>query len=174
MGEISGKGAQIRIVSNSVLSPSTKATIEKFKAKYPTTQHVQYDQTSCYGILKANEESIGAAIIPSYDFSKADVIVSVAADFLGSWISPIEFTKQYAATREVSEEKRTMSRHYQFESMLSITGANADYRTQIKPSEEGAVVVQLYNLIAGKAGRGTVSGGVEKPHLGKSCGRPLG
>ena len=169
LGEISGKGAQIRIVSNSVLSPSTKATIEKFKAKYPTTQHVQYDQTSCYGILKANEESIGAAVIPSYDFSKADVIVSVAADFLGSWISPIEFTKQYAATREVSEDKRTMSRHYQFESVLSITGANADHRTQIKPSEEGAVVVQLYNHIAGKAGRGTVSGGVEKPHLAKAA-----
>jgi molybdopterin-containing oxidoreductase family iron-sulfur binding subunit len=169
LGEISGKGAQIRIVSNSVLSPSTKATIEKFKAKYPTTQHVQYDQTSCYGILKANEESIGAAVIPSYDFSKADVIVSVAADFLGSWISPIEFTKQYAATREVSEDKRTMSRHYHFESVLSITGANADHRTQIKPSEEGAVVVQLYNLIAAKAGRATVSGGVEKPHLAKAA-----
>ena len=93
----------------------------------------------------------------------------MAADFLGSWISPIEFTKQYAATREVSEDKRTMSRHYQFESILSITGANADHRTQIKPSEEGAVVVQLYNLIAAKAGRATVSGGVEKPHLAKAA-----
>ena len=169
LGEISGKGAQIRIVSNTVLSPSTKAAIEKFKAKYPTTQHVQYDQTSCYGILKANEESIGAAIIPSYDFSKADVIVGVAADFIGSWISPIEFTKQYALTREVSEEKRTMSRHYQFESILTITGANADHRIQIKPSEEAAIVVQLYNLIAARAGRATVSGGVEKPHVAKAA-----
>ena len=62
-----------------------------------------------------------------------------------------------------------MSRHYQFESILSITGANADYRTQIKPSEEGAVVVQLYNLIAAKAGRATVSGGVEKPNLAKAA-----
>ena len=86
LGAISAKGGQIRIVSNTVLSPSTKASIEKFKAKYPTTQHVQYDQTSQYGILKANEESFGAAVIPSYDFSKASVIVSVAADFLGSWI----------------------------------------------------------------------------------------
>ena len=58
-----------------------------------------------------------------------------------------------AQTREVGEDKKDMSRHYQFESILSITGANADYRSQIKPSEEGAVVVQLYNLIAGKAGK---------------------
>jgi MoCo/4Fe-4S cofactor protein with predicted Tat translocation signal len=169
LNEISGKGGQIRIVSNTILSPSTKAAIEKFKATYASTQHIQYDQTSSYGIVKANEESFGAAVVPSYDFSKAKVIVSVAADFIGSWISPIEFTKQYALTREVTEDKRDMSRHYQFESILSITGANADYRTQIKPSEEGAVVIQLYNLLAGKAGRPTVSGGVEKANIAKAA-----
>jgi MoCo/4Fe-4S cofactor protein with predicted Tat translocation signal len=169
LAAIAGKGGQIRIVSNTVLSPSTKAVIEKFKAKYPTTQHIQYDQSSMFGMLKANEESFGSAFIPAFDFSKAKVIVSVAADFIGTWLSPIEFTKQYAATREVSEEKRDISRHYQFESILSITGANADYRTQIKPSEEGAVVAQLYNLLASKAGRATVTGGVDKQYLAKAA-----
>jgi molybdopterin-containing oxidoreductase family iron-sulfur binding subunit len=170
LGEIAGKGGQIRIVSNSILSPSTKAAIAKFTAKYPTTQHVQYDQVSAYGVLKANEASFGKAFIPSYDFSKASVIVSVAADFLGSWISPIEFTKQYAITRDVTEEKKDMSRHYQFESILSITGANADYRGQIKPSEEGTVIVTLYNLIAAKAGKPAVSGGDEKiKHAAKAA-----
>ncbi|MCD9017448.1 TAT-variant-translocated molybdopterin oxidoreductase [Parachryseolinea silvisoli] len=166
---IAAQGGQIRVVSNTILSPSTKAAIEKFKAAYPTTQVVQYDQTSAFGIVKANEESFGAAIIPSYDFSKAKTIVGVAADFIGSWISPIEFTKQYAQTREVTEDKREMSRHYQFESIMSITGANADYRVQIKPSEEGAVVIQLYNLIAAKAGRPAITGGVDKPNLGKAA-----
>src|SRR4051812_11312796 len=46
--EIAGKGGQIRIVSNTILSPSTKAAIASFKAKFPTTQHIQYDQTSHY------------------------------------------------------------------------------------------------------------------------------
>lgn len=169
LNEIAGKGGQIRIVSNTILSPSTKTTIERFKAKFPTTQHIQYDQTSHYGILKANEESFGKAMIPSYDFSKAKTIVSVAADFLNSWGSPIENTKQYAKSREVGEDKKDMSRHYQFESILTISGANADYRTQIKPSEEGAVVIQLYNLIAGKAGRATVSGGVDKTNLSRAA-----
>lgn len=169
LNEIAAKGGQIRIVSNTILSPSTKAAINRFIAKYPTTRHIQYDQNSQYGMLKANEESFGTAFIPSYDFSKARTIVSVAADFLGSWGAVIETTKQYAETRRISEEKREMSRHYQFESILSITGANADYRVQIKPSEEGAVVVQLYNLIAAKAGRPGVSGGVDKPHLAKAA-----
>jgi MoCo/4Fe-4S cofactor protein with predicted Tat translocation signal len=170
LSEVSSSGGQIRIVSNTILSPSTKAVIEKFKAKYPTTQVVQYDQVSAYGMLKANEESFGSAFIPSYDFSKANVIVSIAADFLGSWLASVEYTQQYAKTREVSEEKKDMSRHYQFESILSITGANADYRSQIKPSQEGAVAIALYNLLAGKAGRATVSGGADKVnHLAKAA-----
>lgn len=168
LNQIEGEGGQIRIVSNSVLSPSAKAAFAKFTSKFPSTQLVQYDQSSAYGMLKANQESIGAAVIPSYDFSKASVIVSVAADFLNSWIAPIEFNMQYAKTRDVNTTK-DMSRHYQFESIMSLTGANADYRTQIKPSEEGAVVVQLYNLIAAKAGRPTIAGGVEKTNLEKAA-----
>jgi MoCo/4Fe-4S cofactor protein with predicted Tat translocation signal len=167
--EVSAAGGQITIVSNTLLSPSTKAAIEKFKAKY-NAQHVQYDQVSNHGILKANEESFGAAFIPSYDFTKAATIVSIGADFIGTWVSPIEFAKQYAATREVSESKREMSRHYQFESGFSLTGANADYRTMIKPSQEGLVVAQLYNLIAGKAGKAATSASIEKiTHLEKAA-----
>lgn len=156
LNDIAGKSGQIRIVSNTILSPSTKAAIEKFKAKYPTTTHVQYDPISYFGMWKANEESFGKGLIPSYDFSKAKVIVSVGADFLGTWLSPIEFTKGYAVNREVSEDKRDMSRHYQFESNLSLTGANADYRGQMKPSQEGAVLAQIYNIVSG--GSATDSG----------------
>ncbi|MBS1490313.1 MAG: TAT-variant-translocated molybdopterin oxidoreductase [Bacteroidetes bacterium] len=160
--EAAAKGAAIRIVSNTILSPSTLATLAKFKAKYPTTEHVQYDPVSAYGITQANKENFGVAIIPSYDFSKAKTIVSIDADFLGTWVSPIEFTKQYATTRVVNEDKREMSRHYQFESNLTLTGANADYRTMIKPSQHGLVVAQLYNLIAAKAGKSALSAGIDK------------
>ena len=162
LAEVAAAGGQIRIVSNTILSPSTKATIDRFKAKYPTASHVQYDQVSYYGMLKANEASFGKAFIPSYDFSKAKLIVSVGADFLGTWLSPIEFTKQYSTTRKISEKNRNMSRHYQFETNLTLTGANADYRTMIRPSQQGLVVAQLYNLIAAKAGNTTLSAGIDK------------
>jgi MoCo/4Fe-4S cofactor protein with predicted Tat translocation signal len=169
LDQVAGGGGQVRIVSNSIISPSTKAVIEKFKAKYPTTQHIQYDQSSAYGMLKANEESFGSAFIPSYDFSKAKVIVSIAADFLNSWVASIESTVQYGKTREITEDKKDMSRHYQFESVLSLTGANADYRTQIKPSQEGAVALKLHDLIAAKAGRATVGGGADFNNLSKAA-----
>lgn len=143
------KASNIRIVSNTILSPTTKKVIEDFKGKYSSTQHIMYDPTSYYGMIKANEQSFGQKAIPSYNFDKADVIVSFEADFLGTWLSPVEFSKQYSKTRKLQDGKKNMSRHYQFESLMTLTGANADYRTPIKPSQEGQILQSLHAMITG-------------------------
>jgi len=144
------------IVSNTILSPSTQAAINNMADTYGV-KHLMYDPQSADGILDAYQSAVGQRILPTHDFSKAQSIVSFGADFLGTWIAPIAFAKQYAKTRKVSKGNANMSRHYQFESNLSMTGANADYRSQIKPSQEGLVVGQLYNLLAAKVGRASVS-----------------
>lgn len=145
---------KVRIVTETVLSPSTKAVIADFIKKYPSIdiQTVVYDPISASGILKAN-----GGVIPSYNFEKAETIVGFSADFLGTFLSPIEFTKQYSQNRKVSKTKKTMSKHYQFESTFTLTGANADERVAIKPSEEPYYIVALYNAIASQVGRSTVS-----------------
>lgn len=148
LGSIAAKGGAIRILSSTIISPATKAVIDDFSSKYPTTKHITYDAISFSGIAKANDQSFGEAFIPSYNFDKAKVIVSIAADFLVNWLSPIEYAKQYAKTRKVSKENSKMSRHYQFESNLSLTGANADYREPVKVSEHGKVAINLYNAVA--------------------------
>ncbi len=121
-----GASKNIRIVSNSILSPSTKKAINEFIAKYPKTKHVVYDAQSAYGIIKANQDTFGKGDLPAYDFSKAEVIVSLAADFLGTWISPITFISQYAQRRKLGNHQIGMSRHFQYESNMSLTGSNAD------------------------------------------------
>ena len=155
LASIAAKGGQIRIVSSTILSPSTKAVISDFTKKYPTTQHITYDANSLAGLVKANEISFSKAAIPSYDFSKAKVIVGLSCDFLGTWLSADEFSRQYVKGRKLSSAKggkRDMSRHYQFETILSLTGSNADYRAAVKPSQEGLVALALYNKITGAAG----------------------
>ena len=169
LGSIAAQGGQIRIVSNTILSPTTKKVVEDFKSKYPNTELVTYDAASASGMIKANTNSFGLNGIPSYDFSKADVIVSFGADFLGTWLSPIEFTKQYSKTRKLGEKKKNMSRHYQFESNLSLTGSNADYRTPIKPSEEGKAVAALYNAVAVKTGGSSVNGSDKFDNIDKAA-----
>ncbi|WP_026998382.1 TAT-variant-translocated molybdopterin oxidoreductase [Eisenibacter elegans] len=144
------KANAIRIVSPTIISPATKAVIADFIEKYPAATHVMYDTQSAAGIRKANETSFGKAVVPSYQFQKAEVIVSFGADFLGTWISPAEFARQYAQTRRVNNDKKKMSRHYQFETRLSLSGANADYRGVMKPSQSGLAVLALYEKLTGK------------------------
>jgi len=154
---ISSRGGNIGLVSNTVLSPSTQAAINNMVDAYPGMRHIMYDSYAVDGMLDAYQSATGQRIIPTLDFSKASSIVSFGADFLGTWIAPITYARQYAETRKVSQRKKEMSRHYQFEANLSLSGANADYRTQIKPSQEGLVVGALHNMIASKAGMSAVS-----------------
>nr|WP_315419283.1 TAT-variant-translocated molybdopterin oxidoreductase [uncultured Pedobacter sp.] len=145
-------GKKIRIVASTVNSPSTNAVIAQFITKYPAAKLVQYDAVSYTGIIQANQNSFGKAVLPKYNFDKADLIVSFSADFLGTWISGEEFTAQYTANRNYkSLENKKMSRHIQFESGMSLTGTNADTRVPVKLSEEGPALIALYNAITGGA-----------------------
>lgn len=147
LGAISGK--QIVLLTATINSPSILAAVDAFKAKYPQARHVTYDAVSYSGIIEANAATFGKKGIPSYHFDAADVIVSFGADFLGTWLSPVEYAKQYAAKRRVNEANPVMSRHFQFESMYSMTGANADERFTHRPSELGAVLLNLYAQLGG-------------------------
>jgi len=142
----------IVILSSTIISPSTHGVIADFTAKYPTAKHVMWDAVSFSGIRKANELYFGKATIPSYSFDKAKTIVSISADFLTNWLSPIEFSKQYADGRRLTGGKKDMSKHIQFESIMTVSGANADTRIQIKPSEEGAVALSLCAAVGKLAG----------------------
>ena len=157
LSEAAAAGKKIAIVSSSVYSPSAKKAVADFTAKYPTAKHVVYDAVSYYGIIKGNELSFGKAVIPTYSMDKAEVIVSFGADFLTNWLSPIEFARQYGETRKLRNGKKTLSKHYQVEAMLSLSGANADKRIKIKPSQQSAVVASLYNKIAAQAGGASVT-----------------
>ncbi|WP_428328438.1 TAT-variant-translocated molybdopterin oxidoreductase [Mucilaginibacter sp.] len=153
---IKAGGKKIRIIASTVHSPSTKAVIADFVAQYPTAKLINYDAVSYTGIIQANQNSFGKAVLPHYNFDKADVIVSFGADFLGTWISPEEFTRQYVSNRNnKSLQAKKMSRHIQFETGMSITGSNSDVRIPIKPSEEGIALIALYNAISGATLPGT-------------------
>src|SRR6185503_15126862 len=119
LAELSGK--QIVFLSSTIVSPSTKEII----AKFPNLKHVQYDAVSYSGMLLANEAGGFGKKLPTYNFENAKVIVSLGADFLGTWLSPVEFAKGYSKGRKIDEKNPFMSKHYQFECHLSMTGANA-------------------------------------------------
>lgn len=150
------KDGKIVLVTLPIISPSTKAVIKQFLGKYPNSKHIETSLVNYNGILQANSKCFGSKLIPTYNFDKADVIVSFDADFLGTWIDPIQYANQYAKTRKL-DEKKTMSRHIQFESGMSLTGSNADERFTIHPNEELILLLNLYNELAGKLGANKVN-----------------
>jgi len=150
LASVGAGGKKIRMVSSTIHSPSTKEVIAEFTTKFPTAKLINYDAISYTGIIQANQNSFGKAVLPHYHFEKADVIVSFSADFLGTWISPVEFMGQWVSNRNnKSLQSKKMSRHVQFEAGMSMTGTNADTRIPIKPSEEGLALLNLYNALSG-------------------------
>jgi molybdopterin-containing oxidoreductase family iron-sulfur binding subunit len=160
LSKASDNGGEIAVLSNSIISPSAKEAYGKFAAKYAneTTEvnHYQVDDVSYSGLTSAVEKATGERFVPFFDFSKAQVIVSVSADFLRSWLNPTVFVNQYKGHR--NPEAGHMSKHYQFESNMSLSGSNADKRIAVKPSEELATLISIYNHLASKMGMATVAG----------------
>ena len=95
-------------------------------------------------------KNFGSAFIPGYDFSKAKTIVRLDADFLSSWLLPTEFAVQYGQARKPDAE--WMSKHFQFESVMTVTGSNADYRGMAKPSELAGILAYLIKGLDGDPG----------------------
>ncbi len=147
LNSINANGRKIVILSSTIISSSTRSVYEDFIKVYPNTQIVYYDAISASGILMGNKKCFNQQVIPDYRFDKANIIVSFGADFLGTWLSPIEYTKQYVQNRKL-DGKTKMSRHIQFETGMSLTGSNADERFPIKPSDEGIILINLYNKLA--------------------------
>jgi MoCo/4Fe-4S cofactor protein with predicted Tat translocation signal len=183
LAETSSKGGRIVVLTGTVISPSTLEAIKALKTKYGAAvtaegaaaggrvEHVQYDTISYAGLTNANFKSFGKRVMPSYDLTKADVIVSLGADFLSGWGSTTEHTWQYATRRrpEDATPEKPMSRHWQVESRMSLTGANADQRIALKPSRIPLAVIALHDLIAKKAGAAPLGGGAAEAELAKAA-----
>jgi molybdopterin-containing oxidoreductase family iron-sulfur binding subunit len=141
--------SNIRILSGTIISPTTMKAVGEFASKYSSTKVVTLDPVSYSGMLDANESIFGKRAIPTYYFDRADVVVSFNADFLGTWVNPTQFAADYTSNRKVDPKNPKMSRHFQVESHMSLTGSNADNRILVKPSEQGVAIAHLYNSIVG-------------------------
>ncbi len=147
------------LLTATVISPSQKALIQKLKTKYPNLKQVTLDPYSYSGLREAYSDIVGEAIIPTFRFDKAELIVSFGADFLGTWLLPTVFTHQYVQNRKLDNGQKKLSKHIHFEGFMSLTGSNADERFVIKPSEEGKYVLSLYNEVAKSQGLPTLDKG---------------
>ncbi len=153
LNDLKGSDKEIAILTQTYASPSTKSLIADFEGAYGNVRHVVYDAVSESAALDAFQAKYGQRALANYDFSKAMTIVSVGADFLGDWQGG-GFDTAYAEKRIPDHGK--MSKHIQFESNMSLTGANADKRVPLKPNQQRLALAKLHSYITGAAVSGSL------------------
>jgi molybdopterin-containing oxidoreductase family iron-sulfur binding subunit len=145
LNDLKNSGKSVVLLTGTLASPSTEKIIEEFIVANPNAKHVVYDAVSESGATDAMMAMYGKRALPNYHLDKAKTIVSFSADFLGDFHGGFE--KQYVNGRK--PETGSMSYHVQFESNMSLTGANSDKRVVVKPSDQVFALINLYNAITG-------------------------
>jgi len=142
-------GRAVRVVTGSGIGPTMQRAIDGLLATFTDGRHVVYDAVSGSAIREAHRRTHGAPLTPTYRFERARLVVGFDADFLGTWISPVQFTRGYADSRDVERRRERTARHIQVESRMSLTGAKADRRVVASPSETLAMIAMLAARMSG-------------------------
>ena len=140
---------KVVLLTQTYPSPTTNNIIKELLDEYPNVSHVIYDTISDSSVLDAFENIYGIRAMADYDFSKAENIISIDADFLSDWQGG-GYSAGYTNTRVPDKaSNKKMSYHLQFESNMTLTGSNADDRVPAKPSELKKIVARIYSRLTG-------------------------
>ena len=143
--ETEGKG--LSVISNSFRSPTTKRIYDKFTSRYPKSDWVAYDSVSHENMIVGIEDAMGKKSLPIYHLEKANVVLAIESDFIGSDLNSIHNQKMFAKKRKVKSNTDKMNRLYSVESNLTCSGMMADHRMKIKPSDVYDFVAELNNSL---------------------------
>ena len=144
LNQVSKTKNKIVYLSPTIISPSHKKILESFQKKYNNLEVVYYDPISKSAIIEANKSCFGESFIPTYNFDKAKVVVSFEADFLGDWLDA-SHGRKYSSRRNPGTN---MSKHYQFESLLTLTGSNSDKRVPVNPDEQLKYLMYIFSKLS--------------------------
>ena len=154
------------LLTGPVDSPTSRKLLRDFLAANPGGKHVEFRaDPTLRQIAEGQKASYGNAVLPFYRFDRANLVLAIDADFLGTMGLPAAHTADFAARRDPTKGKPV--RLIAIESMFSLTGSNADLRIPVRPGDQTAVALSLaahitLNLKVGPyTGNGQVRGLLE-------------
>ncbi len=136
-------GAKLRILTRPVTSPTEAALLERVLQVEPAAKWHQYAPVNRDSEMLGIETAFGQPLSPVYDFTQADVIVSLDTDFLTQGPGSVCYSKDFASRRRVTESGRPITRYYSAESYPTSSGTLADHRLPLQASEIETVVAAL-------------------------------
>ncbi|MEM6777580.1 MAG: TAT-variant-translocated molybdopterin oxidoreductase [Planctomycetota bacterium] len=137
----SGDGSQVAVALSPTRSPTTLRMIAKLQSEFPKARVCFFDPIDGGVMADATELAFGEPATQSFDFTDASVIVSLQADFLGSAPGSLPNSGTFSKRRDPSRDD--MSRLYVAEGAYTTTGAAADCRIAVRPSQMPAMLAEL-------------------------------
>ncbi len=132
------------LLTGAISSPSTRSLIQSFLKKYPNGSHIEFQaDPTLRQIAKGQELSFGKSLVPFYRFDRAELILSIDGDFMGTMPLSVNYTHDYAQFREMKKKDRKINKLVVFESTFSVTGSNAEERFGIRPGDQAIIALTL-------------------------------
>ena len=173
-------GSGLRILTQSISSPTFGAQMQRLLAQYPGMKWHQWDAVNRDGAREGGRLAFGRYVSTHYDFTKANVVVSLGSDFLGQGPGHLRYARDFMSRRKVRSVGQpvtpSLNRLYAIEGSMSNTGSVADHRIVIKPSQLEAtarailngqgstpVLAALIKDLQANRGAGIVIAGEEQP-----------
>ncbi|MGX8012832.1 TAT-variant-translocated molybdopterin oxidoreductase [Mesorhizobium sp. ORM8.1] len=147
-------GQGLALLVEATTSPTTKAQIEALKLRYPRLRVFRHDALATVCGEQATMKLFGRALTPIYHFDRADVIVSLDADYLGDGPGRLAYARDFASRRRVRSPADSMSRLYAVESTPTITGAAADHRRAVRASAVEGIAAMIKTGLDGDLASG--------------------
>jgi molybdopterin-containing oxidoreductase family iron-sulfur binding subunit len=150
-------GSGIRILTETVTSPTLGSQIQDVLQRYPGAKWYQWEPTG-HGRRMGSQMAFGQFVNPVYKFDQAEVVLSIDGNFLGNGPGGVRYARDFVSKRVLRGGNSTQSRFYAVETTPSSTGCKADHRQAIKPSEVNGFVRSLAASLGGAAASGPLSG----------------
>jgi molybdopterin-containing oxidoreductase family iron-sulfur binding subunit len=140
----SSGGAGLRILTETLTSPTLTAQLQELLTQFPSATWHQYEPINRDNVYAGAQRAFGEAVEPIYRFDQAEVILSLDADFLSTCPGHVRYARDFASRRRVSrEDAAAMNRLYVVESTPTPTGAIADHRLPLKAAQVESFVRAL-------------------------------
>jgi molybdopterin-containing oxidoreductase family iron-sulfur binding subunit len=149
------RGAGLRLLTETVISPTLAGQIEALLKKYPEAKWHQYEPNGRDNVRSGARMAFGEVVETQYDFGKAKRVLSLDSDFTAVGSASVRYAGEFAAGRQVVDGKKSeMSRLYVVESVPSNTGAVADHRLPLKGTQIDGVARSIAQALGIHAGDG--------------------
>src|SRR5262249_50486388 len=159
--EAKTSNVRLRILTETVTSPTLLNQIRAVLRRFPNARWHQYEPSGRQNILAGARAAFGFHVVPQYRFDRANVILSLDADFLSCSPGHLRYVRDFSDKRRVGKDPATgkdrsfMSRLYVVESTATTTGAKADYRWPLRAADVG----EFGRAVANKVGIRAVGAG---------------